>query len=97
MSVKLVVSLYGSRVGDGGDAAVDAQCKCLRTLSPILVYLEIDVPTRWDIYVTLIQAITTLKCLPELRLYRLRVDMGMFTRNSRSWSIISAWVDFNAK
>lgn len=76
---KLALSLYGSRVPTNGDAAVaDALCECLRAWSPTLQYLKIDIPRYRNPSpcAPLSDALTTLRELRELQLWRMKLEFG---------------------
>lgn len=77
---KLSVSLYGKRVGERGDAAIDGLCECLRKWTSTLEYLKLDVLVYDTASQALTEAITGLRSLRELQVANLRLELASISQ-----------------
>lgn len=77
---KLSVSLYGKRVGERGDAAIDGLCECLRKWSSTLEYLKLDALEYRIASQALTEAITGLRSLRELQVATLRLQLASISQ-----------------
>lgn len=73
---KLYVSLYGERVGERGDAAIDGLCECLRKWSATLEYLKLETSKYCVASQSLTEAITGLRLLRELQVSELELALA---------------------
>lgn len=77
---KLSVSLYGKRVGERGDVAIDGLCECLRKWTSTLEYLKLDVLVYDTASQALTEAITGLRSLRELQVAQLGLELASISQ-----------------